>query len=1048
MKKLFILVVMVFALSEAGQAHYRNPFDTASFGRLKKLLLTTRSDSGKVLLYNQIAWKYVYAYPDSSLRYTNAGLKLAKNSRFAEVQSDLLACEALIYSSYGDYIRGFQLVFEERKLAETLRDGVMLAYAFLDISIMYETVEDYNTAITYGKKSLKCFNLLSNAQRKMYGSFSSGYLNEEGFFTFLGGCYMAINRLDSAFYYASRGYFLISKGHRPWPTPYLVLAKIYQMKGAYADALTLCKQAIKISVLVNDKIEWNIDMAVIYQNTGAIDSSIFYAKKGLLLSRTAHFPNHIADAGRLLAESYRRKHLTDSTLKYQDIMLAANDSVFSKEKIKQVQLFTFKEQQRQQELQATREKLNSRIRLYAVAAVAILLLAIGTILWRNNKKQKHINHLLGKQKEEISAQRDELEDKNRELEIETALERVRAMAMAMHASGDLTATASTIFTELRRLGIQLQRSGVALIDKETHKAQIYAATSSEYGDSVELSGWVMLNRNPVLVKAYESWINDEDYFPVLLGEELRTYYEQLQEGYTVLDWRIDRALYGYFLPFNDGLVYGWTEKPLDEKEIKLLKRFTSVVGLTFKRYLELQKLEANAQEAIKRASLDRIRAETASMRTRQDLERITPLIWNELTILGIPFVRCGVFIMDEQQSLIHSFLSTPDGKAIAAFNLSYDTSENFKIMVNNWRHKKSYIAHWEDQEFVQIAETLVKQGDIESKEQYLKTLPHGGVHLNFLPFLQGMLYVGNTEALSEDHINLIQTVAEAFSTAYARYEDFNKLEAAKQAVDNTLTQLKATQNKLIQSEKMASLGELTAGIAHEIQNPLNFVNNFSEVNAELIEEMQKELKNDNKEEAAVISEDIKQNLEKIRHHGKRADGIVKGMLEHSRASAGQKEPTDLNKLADEYLRLAYHGLRAKDKSFNAELITRFDEELPLANVIHQDIGRVLLNLFNNAFFATLEKAKVAEPDYRPTVELTTFTPPSGGFGVSVSDNGNGIPQKITDKVFQPFFTTKPTGQGTGLGLSISYDIIKAHGGEITLETKEGEGTKFIISLPA
>ena len=217
---------------------------------------------------------------------------------------------------------------------------------------------------------------------------------------------------------------------------------------------------------------------------------------------------------------------------------------------------------------------------------------------------------------------------------------------------------------------------------------------------------------------------------------------------------------------------------------------------------------------------------------------------------------------------------------------------------------------------------LLKQGAIASPEQYLSTIPHGGFYLHFLPFLQGMLYVGNTTRLGEDEIRLIQSVADAFSTAYARYEDFNKLEAAKQQVDKTLTDLKQAQTQLVQSEKMASLGELTAGIAHEIQNPLNFVNNFSDVSNELLEEMkgrigQQEICND----AIAIADDVKQNLEKILHHGKRADAIVKGMLQHSRTSSSQKELTDINTLADEYLRLAYHGLRAKDKSFNAKFET-------------------------------------------------------------------------------------------------------------------------------
>jgi two-component system NtrC family sensor kinase len=262
----------------------------------------------------------------------------------------------------------------------------------------------------------------------------------------------------------------------------------------------------------------------------------------------------------------------------------------------------------------------------------------------------------------------------------------------------------------------------------------------------------------------------------------------------------------------------------------------------------------------------------------------------------------------------------------------------------------------------------------------------------------------------------------------------------------SLQNLRSTQAQLIQSEKMASLGELTAGIAHEIQNPLNFVNNFSEVNKELIEELK--IKNEKLkiEELDELLDDIAANEQKINHHGKRADAIVKGMLQHSRKSEGKKEPTDINALCGEYLRLSYHGLRAKDKDFNAEFKTDFDATIGKINVVPQDIGRVLLNLFNNAFYAVSEKNKDHQENYEPTVSVSTKKNGDKVL-ISVADNGNGIPQNVLDKIFQPFFTTKPTGEGTGLGLSLSYDIIKAHGGEIKVETKDGEGSQFIIQLP-
>ncbi|MEP7374745.1 MAG: ATP-binding protein [Chitinophagaceae bacterium] len=272
-------------------------------------------------------------------------------------------------------------------------------------------------------------------------------------------------------------------------------------------------------------------------------------------------------------------------------------------------------------------------------------------------------------------------------------------------------------------------------------------------------------------------------------------------------------------------------------------------------------------------------------------------------------------------------------------------------------------------------------------------------------------------------------------------------------IEKAYEELKSTQAQLIQSAKMASLGELTAGIAHEIQNPLNFVNNFSEVNKELIDEMEQEMGKGNLDDAKAIAKNIKGNEEKIIHHGKRAEAIVKGMLQHSQTSNGQKELTDINKLADEYLRLSSHGLRAKDNSFNATMNTDFDDSIGKINIVPQDIGRVLLNLYNNAFYAVSERKKKQPDNYEPTVTISTraiSSPPTGGgrsVEIKVIDNGGGIPQKVVDKIFQPFFTTKPTGQGTGLGLSLSYDIVKAHGGEIKVETKAEKGTVFTVQLP-
>ena len=337
-----------------------------------------------------------------------------------------------------------------------------------------------------------------------------------------------------------------------------------------------------------------------------------------------------------------------------------------------------------------------------------------------------------------------------------------------------------------------------------------------------------------------------------------------------------------------------------------------------------------------------------------------------------------------------------------------------------------------------IADNLQQNDKLtpEQKEQLLKFLKNADKELEIANFK-----LDRTEKVKRTTAILLEETIEELEQKRKAIEESNK------ALEKSLEELKAAQAQLIQSEKMASLGELTAGIAHEIQNPLNFVNNFSEVNKELAEELKSELAVGNLQSATEIAGDLQENSEKINHHGKRADAIVKGMLQHSRKSEGKKEPTDINALCDEYVRLAYHGLRAKDNSFNAKLETQFDDSIGKINIMPQDFGRVILNLINNAFYAVNEKRQqTADNSFEPAVSISTKKI-NDKVEIKVEDNGNGIPGSIKEKIFQPFFTTKPTGQGTGLGLSLSYDIVKAHGGELKVETKEGEGSSFIIQLP-
>lgn len=399
----------------------------------------------------------------------------------------------------------------------------------------------------------------------------------------------------------------------------------------------------------------------------------------------------------------------------------------------------------------------------------------------------------------------------------------------------------------------------------------------------------------------------------------------------------------------------------------------------------------------------------------------------------------GIGIYNQENETISYRLAIEKGVRYQPYERTMENKNQFpvwcienkkEIFINDVRKEYSdYIT-----EYVEVNVTL----EDDSKTQVPISLIY--LPLTIKEKIFGLITVQSYKqnAYTTHHLDILKTLASYTSAALYNAQSFETLQ-------NTLKELTLTQQQLIQSEKMASLGELTAGIAHEIQNPLNFVNNFSEVNKELIAEMNEEIEKGNLEVVKSIATDIKENEEKITFHGKRADAIVKGMLQHSRTSSGKKEPTDINALTDEYLRLSYHGLRAKDKTFNATMETNYDESLGKINIISQDVGRVILNLFTNAFYSVTDKKKMLKEGYTPTVSVSTKKI-GDTVEIRIKDNGMGISQKVLDKIYQPFFTTKPTGKGTGLGLSLSYDIIQTHNGSLKVETKEGEFAEFTISL--
>jgi len=636
----------------------------------------------------------------------------------------------------------------------------------------------------------------------------------------------------------------------------------------------------------------------------------------------------------------------------------------------------------------------------------------------------------------------------REAKIEAALERVRTKAMAMHSSKDLAETIGVFYGELSALSVTPRRCGVGLIDKATRVTELSTMNTTDIGGSIEVIGKIKLEGHPVLENIYNNWLIQKEYHPVLRGNEIRQYYQVILPQISFPDYSGDVAHYGYFFYFPEGAVYSWTMKEMAEDELQIYRKFTSVLSLTYRRFIDLKEAEERAFEATRQASLNRVRAEIASMRAAEDLERITPVIWRELMTLDIPFIRCGVFIVDEKGKKVRAFLSTPEGSSLALLNLPMNINEVTENLVQHWKSKKIFRVHWNKEEFVNWTSSMLEKGQIQSTESYQGSAnPPESLDLHFVPFCQGMLYVGSTAPLAEEKIKLVHSLADAFSIAYARYEDFRNLEAAKSRIEAALNDLKSAQAQLIHSEKMASLGMLTAGISHEIKNPLNFVNNFSELSHELLDELVNELHNGNKEEALQIIDRLRKNLTKINHHGKRADSIVRGMLLHSRGESGDKTATNINDLLDQDVSLAYHGMRAQDKEFNISIEKDYDQSIEKIKIVPQDISRVFLNILNNAYYAANEKLKLKRGDYSPVLNVSTKNL-GDKVEIRIRDNGNGIPAIVKEHIFNPFFTTKPTGEGTGLGLSLSYDIItKVHNGELKFESEPGRYTEFIITLP-
>ncbi len=660
------------------------------------------------------------------------------------------------------------------------------------------------------------------------------------------------------------------------------------------------------------------------------------------------------------------------------------------------------------------------------------------------------------------------EAQTREAQIEAALEKVRSRSLAMHKPDELKEVVAVVAEKLKELGVIYDAGGVILCTYfPDNKDVVHWIAVDDFSTSGRY--FVPYFDNPIFSEAWESKIKGDAYyfkeFPVEAKNEFFKHafehsdYRQMPEDYKQFVLQADSHNLTAAWSKNSAIIIpSLTGAVPSESDAEIIKRFAKVFEQAYIRFMDLQKAEERARESQIDIALERVRNRTLAMQTSEELAETSMVVFQQLVALGIAPNRLFIGIIKDKGASIEAWATNEDGSKIESrFTLQASKNKSInKMITGSKQDKKSLVIDMKGKELQDYFQYLNKEMSIPfihglEQKRRVQTIAY---------FSGGLIGMAAPDEQSEDSIRLLERFASVFNLTYTRFndlkvaeaqskkaeEDLINLQLAKKSAEKSLSELQQTQKQLIQSEKMASLGELTAGIAHEIQNPLNFVNNFSEVSKELLEEMLEEIEKGDMEEVRAIMADVIQNLDKINHHGNRADGIVKGMLQHSRASGDKKEPTDINALADEYFRLAYHGLRAKDKSFNANLTTDFDENIGKVNVVPQDIGRVILNLITNAFYAVTEKTKQGIDGYQPEVTVKTQKV-QNKLEIIVIDNGNGISEAIKEKIFQPFFTTKPTGSGTGLGLSLSYDIVKAHGGELTVNTVKNEGSEFIIKLP-
>ncbi|MBS1928397.1 MAG: nuclear transport factor 2 family protein [Ferruginibacter sp.] len=654
----------------------------------------------------------------------------------------------------------------------------------------------------------------------------------------------------------------------------------------------------------------------------------------------------------------------------------------------------------------------------------------------------------------------------REAQVEAALEKVRSRSLAMHKSDEIGEVVWVVIDKMKDLGIDAQGISIATFMPGSKDIMHWHANAEIPGKATTMfMPWfddLIYNdcvnaRNEgmeLLVKQYSKEEKNRYIHAAVEHSDFKYFPKEL------IQWILERPClsFSYAIQKHTGIfLEDYEGRLFSKEENNILIRFSKVFEQAYIRFLDLQKAEAQTREAQIEAALERVRSKTMAMQKSGELADAISVLFQQLILLGIEPSGFYLAIMQSDAGKAEFWISEEAGTGVStAYQDNLNNNPVFSRIFDRWKKQDNSLIL--DLQGAELQEYLVYLNCIhipykEGSEQIRS--------IQYIAFFsRGFIGLASPVEQPEGTIQLLERFAAVFNLTFTRFNDLKvaeehsvkaakdliEIKEARKKAEETLVELQATQKQLIQSEKMASLGELTAGIAHEIQNPLNFVNNFSEVSTELLVEMKVAIEKGDSVAAQEIMTDVVQNLEKINYHGKRADAIVKGMLQHSRTSSGQMEPTDINVLCDEYLRLSYHGLRAKDKSFNAEFVANLDPLLPNINVVPQEIGRVLLNIINNAFYAVSERKKLGEPGFQPTVKVSTQQK-NKFIIITVKDNGIGIPATVVEKIFQPFFTTKPTGEGTGLGLSLSYDIVKAHEGTLEVTSKEGEGTEFVIQLP-